>query len=111
MKKLKLPKSSYYILCVLATVLILAMTPLVASAAIMEVDANSTDQFSPNGVDTGETFTIAPGDTIHWVCTGDCAPHTVNNGDTTGGTCTAETLTGVLPAIGATYDHTFGAAQ
>ena len=83
MNTLKLPKLSYYFLCLLATALILSMTPLVAMALTFPVAATGSDQFSPNGVDTGETFTIAVNDSVLWTATGD-APHTVSDDDYTG---------------------------
>src|ERR1700680_948122 len=61
---LKLPKSSYYLLCLLAAALILAMTPLVATAATFPVAANGSDFFFPDGESGGQTFTINVGDDV-----------------------------------------------
>jgi hypothetical protein len=77
MKTLKLPTSSGYLLCLLTTALLLVMTPLVASAATVNVNAG-VDGFTPQAI------TINLGDSVLWTATNvSDGGHTVN-GDPTG---------------------------
>src|ERR1700681_3962320 len=92
MKTQNIPKSSYYfLLCVLAAVLLLAMTPLTAMAtsAYVEVDSYPGPGFNPNDV------TINVGESVHWQhvdLTG--STHWIRSSDYEGRLCYDSTFVG-----------------
>src|SRR5437870_3266311 len=109
-KTLNLPKSSYYLLCLLAAALILAMTPLVATAMTYNVYMIAGDSFSPADI------TIAVGDTVIWTnqsvnngghtVTGD-PTGTANGGVGADSTCQETLNSGFMGSVGDMYSHTF----
>src|SRR5438105_3906625 len=108
MKKLRLPKSSSYSY-LLVIALVLAMTPLFATAATVPVDAR-VDSFQPGDI------TINTGDTVIWTASSVSSGFHTVTGDPTGtanggpgspdSTC-QETLNGLLLTVGSTYSYTF----
>jgi hypothetical protein len=113
MKTLKLPKLSYYLLCLLTTTLLLAMTPLIARADITDLaidntvlgtgpgwpyDCSTYGCFYPDGGiyagDFGQPYNSAVinvGDSVFWGHLGSSLPHDVTAnatmGDYEGHTC------------------------
>jgi len=103
MNTLKLPKSSNYLLCLLATALLLAMTPVVAMATGAGVDVDEL-AFIPSDV------TVNVGDSVVWTHTDRTqAVHTIQSGDYQGRTC-QEVLNAYLPTHEDQYYHTFTVA-
>jgi hypothetical protein len=94
MKTLKLPESSYYLLCLFTTALLLAMTPLITMAMSIQVIAT-------NGVSNGEAACMygcfIPDGRVHGAGAGQIA--TINVGDSvqTGRTTTTAVK---LPDVG-----------
>jgi len=103
MEILKIIKSPKIILVVSSIFLaIVVFNPWVLNAATIDVAAGSSG--SPLGF-TPSPVTISAGDTVRWT-SGGSAPHTVRNGNSSGGTCQDTFDSGNLNN-GQTFLHTF----
>src|SRR4030095_9884898 len=107
-------KPIFYLLSVLTMALVLAMTPLTATAVTYSV-FTLDNVFYPDGLSPGQEFTLAVGDTVEW---GHLASsvHTIVadtiQGDFQGNVCYEPGgLMGILYEHGQFYFHTFTVPQ
>ena len=98
MRTLKLPRPSYFLLCLLTSALLLAATSLTVLAKTFHIHVTD-ESFDPDSV------TISVGDTVVWTSKSSLA-HTLEAGDDQGGAC-SEDINHTFSSNGDTFSHTF----